>query len=92
MLTVFGTVDDGMIAVIHDMTIFRWAGLVSRGIAASQKPCKHSMGTNMVRNIIYLPAACSSYFDITLIFGLLKFRRAWYYDYNCHIVCIPRVL
>ena len=36
-----GTVEDGMRAVIDDMIALLYAGLVTRGIIISQKPCTH---------------------------------------------------
>ena len=40
ILTLLGTVDEGMTAVIHDMMVLRCCGLLTKGITASQNPCK----------------------------------------------------
>ena len=42
ILTLLGTVDEGMTAVIHDMMVLRCCGLLTKGITASQNPCKNS--------------------------------------------------
>ena len=42
-LTLLGTVDDGITAVIQEMMAFRCAGLDTSGITASQNPCNKNV-------------------------------------------------